>query len=227
MQNNNQSIIKNLFVTGVVFTALMLAVSAFAWCYLPANAKVPAHWNASGEVDRYTSKLEGLLLLPLVSAGLFAFFILIAKIEPRIQNLKQSAKAFTAVSVCVGGILLLIHATTVAVASGLELNTTTVVAAALGGLFVVTGNYMGKIRINYSFGVRTPWTLSSELSWNRTNRLAGKSLMALGVLTLILAFTTTSLFLICSCGGLLLVIVAWSCVYSYHVWRNDPESQQA
>ena len=191
MQNNNQSIIKNLFVTGVVFTALMLAVSAFAWCYLPANAEVPAHWNASGEVDRYTSKLEGLLLLPLVSAGLFALFMLIAKIEPRIQNLKQSTKAFTVVSICVGGILLLMHTVTVTVASGLEINATTVVAAAIGVLFVVTGNYMGKIRSNFSFGVRTPWTLSSELSWNKTNRLAGKFLMALGLLTLILAFTTT------------------------------------
>ena len=227
MQNSNQSIIKNLFAAGVVFTALMLAISAFGWCYLPAGSEIPAHWNASGKVDRYTSKFEGLLLMPLVSAGLFALFMLIAKIEPRLQNLKQSAKAFTAVSICVGGILLLIHATTVAVASGWEINITTVVAAALGVLFLVTGNYMGKIRSNFSFGVRTPWTLSSELSWNKTNRLAGKFLMALGLLTLILAFTTTSLFLICLCGGLLLLIVAWSCVYSYHVWRNDPESQQA
>ena len=153
--------------------------------------------------------------------------MLIAKIEPRIQNLKQSTKAFTVVSICVGGILLLMHTVTVTVASGLEINATTVVAAAIGVLFVVTGNYMVKIRSNFSFGVRTPWTLSSELSWNKTNRLAGKFLMALGLLTLILAFTTTSLFLICVCGGLLLLIVAWSCVYSYHIWRNDPQSQQA
>ena len=227
MQNSNQSIIKNLFIAGVVITASMLAISAFAWCYLPAGAEIPAHWNAAGEVDRYTSKFEGLLLMPLVSAGLFALFMLIAKIEPRLQNLKQSAKAFTAVSICVGGILLLIHATTVAVASGWEINITTVVAAALVVLFLVTGNYMGKIRSNFSFGVRTPWTLSSELSWNKTNRLTGRSLMALGLLTQILAFTTTSLFLICVCGGLLLLIVAWSCVYSYHIWRNDPQSQQA
>ena len=89
MQNSNQSIIKNLFAAGVVFTALMLAISAFGWCYLPAGSEIPAHWNASGEVDRYTSKFEGLLLMPLVSAGLFALFMLIAKIEPRLQNLKH------------------------------------------------------------------------------------------------------------------------------------------
>ena len=227
MPRDNSSIIKNLFLTGVVVTVSMLAISAFAWCNLPAGAEVPVHWNASGEVDRYASKSEGLLLLPLVSAGLYALLMLIVKIEPRILNLKQSAKAFTAVSVCVGGVLLLSHAIIVAVASGLAINAAAVVAVAVGVLFVVTGNYMGKIRSNFTFGVRTPWTLSSELSWNKTNRLAGKSLMALGLLTLILAFTTNGLFLICACGGLLLAIVAWSCVYSYHVWRNDPESQQA
>ena len=107
--------------------------------------------------------------MPLVSAGLYALLMLIVKIEPRILNLKQSAKAFTAVSVCVGGVLLLSHAIIVAVAFGLAINAAAVVAVAVGVLFVVTGNYMGKIRSNFTFGVRTPWTLSSELSWNKTN----------------------------------------------------------
>ena len=122
MQSNNQPIVKNLLIAGIVVTVSMLAISAFAWCYLPAGVEIPAHWNASGEVDRYTSKFEGLLLWPLVSACLFGLLMLLAKIEPRLQNLKRSAKAFTAVSVCVGGIFLLMHATTVALACGLEIN---------------------------------------------------------------------------------------------------------
>jgi uncharacterized membrane protein len=32
---------------------------------------------------------------------------------------------------------------------------------------------MGKIRPNWFVGVRTPWTLSSKLSWDKTHRLAG------------------------------------------------------
>jgi len=32
---------------------------------------------------------------------------------------------------------------------------------------------MGKLRSNFFMGIRTPWTLSSQLPRNRTHRLAG------------------------------------------------------
>ena len=228
MKSNSRSLAKNFLVMGIVFSLAMLAVSAYAWWQLPPDARVPAHWNAAGEVDRYAGKAEGLLLLPAVAVGLFALLTLILKIEPRKLNLEQSATAYTATGICLGGILLLLHVMVVAVALGFKVNAVVVIAAATGVLFMVIGNYMGKIRSNFMFGVRTPWTLSSELSWNKTNRLAGKLLMALGLLMLILAFSgTTGMLLICSVGGLLMAIVAVSCIYSYLVWRNDPESQHA
>ena len=58
-----------------------------------------------------------------------------------------------------------------------------VLLAAVGLVLMVVGNYLGKVRSNFFFGIRTPWTLSSELSWNRTHRLAGRLLVALGLVT--------------------------------------------
>ena len=225
---SNKLLVRNILLIGSAVTLSMFAVSAYAWWQLPSDVQLPIHWNAVGEVDRYAGKAEGLLLLPAISIGIFALLILILKIEPRKLNLSPSTKAFTAMGACVGGILFLTQAVVVAVAFGLEVNAVAVITAATGALMIVIGNFMGKIRSNFMFGVRTPWTLSSELSWNKTNRLAGKLLMALGLFMLILAFTaTTGPILIYGVGGLLVAITAFSFVYSYLVWRGDTEAQRA
>lgn len=227
MNNNTQSLMKKFALIGVVISILMLALSAYAWNQIPAGQELPVHWNAAGEVDRYGSKAEGLLLLPAISMGMFALLALIPKIEPRKLNIEQSAKAYLATGVILGGFMLLVHGTAVAAALGSTINTSVVVTAALGVLFIVIGNFMGKIRSNFMFGVRTPWTLSSELSWNKTHRLTGKLFMAWGVIMLILAFTGTAAQLLIYAVVGILGITVWSFVYSYLVWRNDPDVQQA
>ena len=41
-------------------------------------------------------------------------------------------------------------------------------------LFVLMGNYLSTVKLNYFVGVRTPWTLESARVWAKTHRLAGK-----------------------------------------------------
>jgi len=42
-----------------------------------------------------------------------------------------------------------------------------------GVLLILLGALMGRICINWFVGIRTPWTLTSELSWRKTHRLGG------------------------------------------------------
>jgi uncharacterized membrane protein len=60
----------------------------------------------------------------------------------------------------------------------------------LGGVslfFVLLGNVMGKVRRNFYIGIRTPWTLASERVWVDTHRLAGRTMVASGVVGFLLA----------------------------------------
>lgn len=50
-----------------------------------------------------------------------------------------------------------------------------------GLFFIVLGKVMGNIRPNWFVSVRTPWMLSSKLSWNKTHHLAGLVFIAGGV----------------------------------------------
>ncbi len=75
------------------------------------------------------------------------------------------------------------------------------------------------------FGIRTPWTLTSEVSWSRTHRLGGRLFVLLGialVLTALLGNGALSTVLIV--GGLVLIAVV-VIVYSYLIWRVDPAKQ--
>ena len=53
------------------------------------------------------------------------------------------------------------------------LDVSRIIAACVGALLCVAGNYMPKFRHNYFCGIRTPWTLASETCWRRTHRFAG------------------------------------------------------
>ena len=48
------------------------------------------------------------------------------------------------------------------------------------------GNLLPKIPSNFFAGIRTPWTLSSELVWRKTHRLGGIGFIIGGLLMIII-----------------------------------------
>ena len=48
-------------------------------------------------------------------------------------------------------------------------------------MFVVIGNYLPKAKSNFFYGIKTPWTLSSEISWKKTHRLGGRLFVVSGL----------------------------------------------
>jgi uncharacterized membrane protein len=95
------------------------------------------------------------------------------------------------------------------------------VLLAMGALFIVLGNFMGKIRPNWFVGVRTPWTLSSKLSWDKTHRLAGWLFVLMGALFVLLALVPTG-WMFAVTMTIDAICLIWMIVYSYLVYRRDP-----
>jgi uncharacterized membrane protein len=198
----------------------MFAVAAWAWPHVPD--RLPVHWNLQGEVDRYGGKFEGLFLLPLVTLGLYILLMLLPLIDPGRLNYQNFRKAYNAIRIVLVLFMALIFSMSILAAFGYEGNTTTVVLAAMGAMFIVLGNFMGKIRPNWFVGVRTPWTLSSKLSWDKTHRLAGWLFVLMGALFMLLAMVqATWMFIVVFTINALCIL--WMVVYSYLVYRRDPD----
>ncbi len=218
-----------ILIASAAILLFMVALAAWAAAQIPAGAHVPLHWDAAGHVNRYGDRSEAirtLFMLPAIALVITAVLAVIPSIEPRRSNLLKSWRAYVAVWL---GVLLLeaavqvvIVASTLAPATAGRIGGSVVIAAA-GTVIAVVGNYLPKIRSNFMFGIRTPWTLTSELSWNRTHRLGGRLLVAVGLLMVAAAaFLGQRLILGFGLAVLVLAAVATLFIYSYLVWRQDP-----
>ncbi len=214
---------RNLVIFSAIVVIAMTVLGIWAWFQLPADAQIPIHWGADGQPNGYAPKTVGLFLLPLITVGVVALFWAIPVIEPRRANILKSAKAYQAI--WVGTVLLLaaIDLVTTAAALGATFDITLVVFVALGVLFIVIGNYLPKVRPNYMVGIRTPWTLTSDLSWDRTHRVGGRLFVLEGIAFIVIGLVRPAAGLLIGVviGGIVLMLVILF-GYSYRVWKTDP-----
>jgi uncharacterized membrane protein len=215
-----------ILVAAVVSVIATLGLAAVAWVQLPADAQVPIHWGVDGQPNGYASKTFGLLFGPILTAGMGALFYFLPRFEPRTRNLARSGPAYTRVVVAVLALMVLVQLIVVAAALGRPVDITAVLSVGIGILFIVIGNVLGKVRSNFMFGVRTPWTLSSDLAWNRTHRLVGRLFILLGVAVIPAGVIGGGWpFFVVMMGGIVAILVA-AFAYSYRVWKADPERQK-
>lgn len=206
----------------ILIVAAMFTGSALVWPTAPDE--IPMHWNVSGEVDRYGGKGEGLFLLPFIGLGIYLGMRYMPRVDPGRANYARFSGVYSALR---AGILLLmavIHATVLLWAVGRPVNVAAIAPFGVGGLFLLIGGVLGKVRPNWFVGVRTPWTLSSKQSWVRTHRLGGWLFMALGVMFITAGATEVVPFGHVAAGAVITVVVVLV-VYSYLVWRADPDKQ--
>lgn len=221
MDMKNNLNLKQLWIICGVILLIMFAVSAWVWPQVPADAQVPIHWNAAGQPDDYGNKFVGIFLLPLVATGVVAVFTLVLYVDPKRANIRRSASAYRATAFGVLLFMLALHVAAMLNVVGYVFNIGYVAAPAVGIMFIIMGNYLGKIRHNYMFGVRTPWTLASELSWNKTHRIAGKLFVISGAMILLATIWDPVWAIGVMIGGISVTLIVVTS-YSYWIWKHDP-----
>ena len=202
----------------VVFLAGAVVFSLAVYSRLPE--RVPVHWGVSGEPDRYGSRLEGAFLVPAIMAAVFVFMRWLPSIDPRAANIEKFRDTYDVAVLVVMAFMTAIHVLMLGVSLGWPVNITTVVLVGLGLLFVVVGNVLPRARSNFVFGIRTPWTLSSDAVWARTNRVGGYTMVAAGLLTVAAAFVARPLGVVIALASMFIAALT-PIVYSYVLWSRE------
>jgi uncharacterized membrane protein len=176
-----------------------------------------------GHPDRYGGKFEGLLFLPLLTLAVYLLLLFLPRVDPRSSSYAGFRGTYSALRVAIVVFLALLYGFILLSIKGLQLNIN-VFEVLVGGLFVVLGILMPRISHQTWFvGIRTPWTLTSELSWRKTHRLGGWLFVLAGLVTIVLG-VVSDLPMLVVVFPLLLVVVAVLFIYSYIVWKEDPGS---
>ncbi len=215
--------LRRFYVAGALAVALEAVITTWGLLTVGPDATVPIHWNVDGAPDGFASAIIAFLIIPVITIGIIGLLALVPRIEPRRENLRRSANAYRTLAIALVLFFALIHVATVLSGMGVEVPIGAVVGAGGGILIALVGNVLGTVRSNFMFGVRTPWTLSSERSWDRTHRLVGRLFVVTGLLMIASAFTGLLPLVLAVMIVMLVVTTIGGFWYSYREWRADPD----
>ena len=213
---------------GVV--AAMAATSAYTALNGP-EGPVPVHMDITGAVDRWGTSGEmaaGMAFITALTAGIALYCAVLKRDRRTADQAARSPRGFMAGRIlgliAPAGALALMAAVTF---GGLEPGESQAPMARLmmGGLsltLLVIGAILGKTAPNAFVGLRTYWSLTSRLSWDKSNRLAGRLFFWIGLVGL-----AATPFLAPEVGmplliGAVILAAAVSIFESWRVWRIDP-----
>lgn len=210
MKTNNIQVL----IIGLILVSFL--IGAYLHPYMPE--KMASHWDSQGRIDGYMPKFWGLFLMPLISTILFLVFILLPKIDPLKENIEKFRGYFDLFILLIFGFLFYLFALTVLWNLGYRFNIIQFLAPAFGLIIYYAGVMMENAKQNWFIGVRTPWTLSSEGVWDKTNRLAGKLFKWAGVLAALgTVFPGYAIFLILVPS---ILAVIYPIIYSYQAYQQ-------
>lgn len=214
------------FSAANLYAVMLLAVTTcvIIWAYPRLPDRVPIHWGLSGEPDGYGNKWPYAFLGPTLGVGLIGLFAVLPLLDPKKRNYQRFERPYRMLRDAIVTFGCFIGILPVITTLGLTKSSGTLIMAGVGILFAFMGNYMSQLKQNWYAGIKTPWTLSNEIVWNKTHRFSGKLWFIGGLLTSALAFLPKpvgpiSSAIVISTVGIIPI------VYSYIVYREEMQKK--
>jgi uncharacterized membrane protein len=157
--------------------------------------------------------------VPMVLFVLWGLWALLPVIDPIAKGFHGFRYIYDFIWILIVATLAYSYALKLGSALGLGVDVIHAVVPVVAMLFFSVGALLPYIRRNWFFGIRTPWTLSSDEDWAKTHRLGRPLFMVASVFMFIGAFTSRDWSVGLLVVPILLATVT-SVVYSYLVFRR-------
>lgn len=201
-----------------LLVVITFAASIIVYPRLPA--RVPTHWNIRGQVDGYGPRWISTFLLPAMLLVVWGLLRFLPRIDPRRANYAKMQGTYDLVVNLTLTLLAALHLVLLGAVAGAPISIARVVPALVGVSLVVIGNVLPRARPNWWFGIRTPWTLSNDRVWERTHRVGGYVMTAIGALAILASILGVTIALAAvgiAAAALGLGLIA----YSYFAWKQE------
>lgn len=205
------------YLIPLIIIFLSVSVSFFFFPSLPES--MASHWNMYGNVDGYSSRLFNVLFFPFLQIFLFLLLYIIPKIDPKRKNILKFEDKFHLFVYSILIFMLLLQIYVYLWNTGVEIPVGVVMPVLMGVLFYIVGDMVKDAKQNYTIGIRTPWTLSSERVWDRTHILGGRLFKICGILSILSIFISSYSFVVVISSVILSTIYLF--VYSYLEYMKE------
>lgn len=198
-------------ISGSILTISPSLAGILLWNRLPE--KIATHFDQHNVANGWSSKPMAVLEFRFCFADPSVLRVFTANDQKR-KNINR--RIFTMILWLVPVVSVITCMTIYGLALGMELDIGVIVNIMVGIMFIILGNYVHKVKQNYTVGMKLPWTLNSEENWNRTNRMTGWILILSGLLFLMnsLLLKTEIVF------AVILLVILVPMIYSFILYKK-------
>ncbi len=199
----------------LIFACIVIVIPVIAglvlWNRLPE--KIPTHFGTGNEINGWSSKPMAVFGIPGIMLAVELLLFFVTTNDPKKRNI--DGKLMGMILWIVPIVSLVTCFSCYAIALGVPVDVGMLVNFCIGVLFILLGNYMHRIKQNYTVGIKLPWTLNSEENWNRTHRMASWLFVLGGLLFIINGFLQFGWMI-----AAVLLITLIPGIYSYILYKK-------
>ena len=209
-----------------LFSLIIVAISIIASFYFYAHfpATVVTHWGFNGKPNGWSGRGFAAFFLPVLLIGIYLLFLFLPQLDPKKERYAEFAKVYGIFKNFILFFLLAIYFIASLNNINYNLDVNIWVPAGVGLLFIIMGNYLGKLKPIWFVGIRTPWTLSSETVWNKTHRFGGKIFILGGLLMIVAGLAPLAWRLPLFIADIIILIFG-TVIYSYIVYLQEKKNK--
>lgn len=156
-------------ITIVVLVVLAFIIGLVIYPQMPAE--MVSHWNAQGQADDTMPRFWGVFMMPLVVLVMAGMFLLIPRIDPLKENIAQFLRYYDGFVILMTIFMVAIYGLTLLWNMDIKINPAIVVMGGVAIIFYYAGVLMSHAKRNWFIGIRTPWTLSNDVVWEKTHKI--------------------------------------------------------
>ena len=211
----------------ILIIVLMFAIGFYAYPLVQTDGmgQIITHWGINGQPNGWMDRSVGVFLVPILTLIIYLGLLAIPYIDVYQKNIAEFSQQFWGFKVILVFVMAAIYLATLIPNLGYwkGFDPLLIIVPAVSLLFFYVGYMLNFTKRNFFIGVRTPWTLTDEKVWEKTNRLAGQMFWICGALTLISLATTGDARLAIIIVPLMLTAVV-AVVYSFCEYRKTKKA---
>jgi len=163
---------RHRFGIAIVFIIAAGVGSLLAAPSLPDELVV--NWDSAGEPSGTMPTMQSLILMPAMMGALLVLFGVIPRIDPLRGNIAAFRPTYDWFAVVMMVFLFGIHLGILIFNLGYEFPFVQALIPGLAVLFYYAGVVLERAERNWFVGIRTPWTLESDVVWRQTHDLGAR-----------------------------------------------------